>query len=102
MPTYDRKTVTPEQVLRLFLSGRNTVDIAARLGIRESDAYKLLRVAREAQRLFNDPNRPTTPAVSEPPVEDYEDGWDVSLSEIRNMEESSDMGHRRTSEKDDD
>jgi len=102
MPTSERKTVTPQQVLRLFLSGRNTADIAAKLGIRESDAYKLLRVAREAQRLFNDPNRSTTPAVSEPSVAHYEDGWDVSLSKVRDMEESGDMGHHRTVEKDND
>jgi hypothetical protein len=102
MPTSKRKTVTPEQVLRLFLSGRNTVDIAAKLGVRESDAYKLLRVAREAQRIFNDPNRSTTPTISEPSVEDHKDGWDVSLSEIRNVEESGDMGHHFAGEESND
>jgi hypothetical protein len=66
-----RPVVTPERVLRLFLSGRNTAEIASELQIREHDAYRLLRVSREAQRLLGDENRDTLPPVDEPPLEGF-------------------------------
>jgi hypothetical protein len=55
--------------LRKFLSGRDTYDIANEFGIREHEAYRLLRVSREAQRLFNGSNRNPLPPVNEPAVE---------------------------------
>jgi hypothetical protein len=64
-----RPIVTPSRVLRLFMSGKDTADIAGELGIREHEAYRLLRISREAQRLFNDPNRNPLSAVHESPVE---------------------------------
>jgi hypothetical protein len=64
-----RPVVTPTYVLRLFLSGKNTADIASELGIREHEAYRLLRVSREAQRLFNDPARNPLSRKHEPAVE---------------------------------
>lgn len=60
-----RPVVTPERVLRLFLSGRNTAEIASELQIREHDAYRLLRVSREAQRLLGNDSRDTLPAIDE-------------------------------------
>ena len=64
-----RPVVTPTRVLRLFMSGMDTADIASELGIREHEAYRLLRISREAQRLFNDPARNTLPGEHEPALE---------------------------------
>lgn len=64
-----RPVVTPQQVLRAFLSGKNTHEIAAQFQIREPDAYKLLRLSRDALRLFNAEDRDTLPPEHEPPVE---------------------------------
>lgn len=75
-----RTEVTPARVLRLFMSGKDTADIANDLGIREHEAYRLLRVSREAQRLFNDPNRDSLSTQREPPVEDHQDGWDAPVA----------------------
>ena len=75
-----RTEVTPSRVLRLFMSGKDTVDIANDLGIREHEAYRLLRVSREAQRLFNDPDRDSLSTQREPPVEDHQDGWDAPVA----------------------
>lgn len=66
-----RTVVTPSQVLRLFMSGRDTADIASGLGIREHEAYRLLRISREARRLFNDLDRDTIPAIHEPALENH-------------------------------
>jgi hypothetical protein len=66
-----RAIVTPSRVLRLFMSGRDTADIASDLGIREHEAYRLLRISREAQRLFNDPNRDTLSPVHEQALEGH-------------------------------
>lgn len=66
-----RSVVTPTRVLRLFLSGRDTADIASELQIREHEAYKLLRISREAQRLFNDPNRDALSPKHKPPLEGF-------------------------------
>lgn len=74
MPKYEttsRPIVTPSRVLRLFMSGKDTADIASELGIREHEAYRLLRISREAQRLFNDPDRDSLSPVHEPPVESH-------------------------------
>ena len=60
-----RPAVTPSRVLRLFMSGRDTADIAAELQIREHEAYRLLRISREVQRLFNDPARASVPPIHE-------------------------------------
>ena len=60
-----RPVVTPSRVLRLFMSGRDTADIAQELQIKEHEAYRLLRISREVQRLFNDPARASVPPVYE-------------------------------------
>ena len=56
MPSFKppKQVVTPIEVLKLFLRGVDTVDIAAHYGIPEHEAYKLLRFAMEARRTFND------------------------------------------------
>ena len=64
-----RITVTPQQVLKLFLRGVDTVDIAERFRITEPQAYKLLRFAMEARRAFNGQDRDPVSAVNEPPME---------------------------------
>ena len=64
-----RPVVTPTRVLRLFMSGMDTADIASELGIREHEAYRLLRISREAQRLFNDPASDTLSSEHEPALE---------------------------------
>jgi len=64
-----RPPVTPTEILGLFLRGVDTVDIAERFQITEPQAYKLLRFAIEARRLFNGQDRDPVSAVNEPPVE---------------------------------
>ena len=64
-----RHTVTPGIIFRLFMQGVDTLDIAQRFNIPEHEAYKLLRFAFEAKRLFNDPDRDPFSPVHEPPVE---------------------------------
>ncbi len=66
-----RYTVTPGSVYLMFMKGVDTLDIAERFGIPEHEAYKLLRFAFEAKRLFNDPNRDSLSPVDEPPVEGH-------------------------------
>ena len=64
-------TTTPIEVLRLFLRGADTVDIAERYGIREHEAYRLLRFALEARRVGHVADRDPVPAEHEPPVEGH-------------------------------
>jgi hypothetical protein len=73
MPTYEppRAVTTPMEVLKLFLRGVDTVDIAAHYGIREHEAYRLLRFAIEARRMGHDTGRDTIPAEHEPPLEGH-------------------------------
>ena len=66
-----RITTTPMEVLKLFLRGVDTVDIADQYGIREHEAYRLLRFALEAKRIGNATDRDTVPAEHEPPVEGH-------------------------------
>jgi hypothetical protein len=66
-----RPVVTPEKVLRAFLSGKDTADIAAEFQIREPDAYKLLTLSRNTVRLFDAEDRDTLPAEREPPMESF-------------------------------
>ena len=73
MPTSKppRIVTTPMEVLKLFLRGVDTVEIAARYGISEPEAYKLLRLAMEARWLFIVDGRDPIPAQHEPPVEGH-------------------------------
>jgi hypothetical protein len=73
MPSFKPPTqvVTPVEVLKLFLRGVDTVDIAAHYGIPEHEAYKLLRFAMEARRTFNDQNRDPISSEHEPSLEGH-------------------------------
>lgn len=73
MPIYKPPQVvtTPMEVLKLFLRGVDTVDIAAHYGIREHEAYRLLRLAIEARRQFNVEGRDPISAQHEPPLEGH-------------------------------
>jgi hypothetical protein len=62
---------TPVEVLKLFLRGVDTVDIAAHYGIREHEAYRLLRLAIEARRQFNAEDRDPVSPEHEPPLEGH-------------------------------
>ena len=64
-----RMVTTPLEVLKLFIRGVDTADIAAHYGIREHEAYRLLRLALEARRLLNADADNTVPPVDEPTVE---------------------------------
>jgi len=66
-----RTVTTPLAVLRLFMRGMDTVDIAEAFGIKEHQAYKLLRFALEARRMGNVADRDTIPPKHEPPVEGH-------------------------------
>jgi hypothetical protein len=59
------------EVLKLFLRGVDTVDIAAHYGIREHEAYKLLRFAMEARRQFNVEGRDPVSPEHEPSLEGH-------------------------------
>ena len=71
MPTskLPRKVTTPMEVLKLFMRGVDTADIANHYGIREHEAYRLLRLAMEARRQFNVEGRDPLSAEHEPPLE---------------------------------
>jgi hypothetical protein len=66
-----RPVTTPADVLKLFLRGVDTIDIAQHYGICEPDAYRLLRVAMEARRVGHDTGRNTFPTEHEPPMEGH-------------------------------
>ena len=66
-----RIVTTPMEVMKLFLRGVDTVDIAEHYGIREHEAYRLLRVAMEARRIGHDTDRDTLPAEHESSVEGH-------------------------------
>jgi hypothetical protein len=59
------------EVLKLFLRGVDTVDIAAHYGIQEHQAYRLLRLALEARKQFNAEGRDSFSAEHEPPLEGH-------------------------------
>lgn len=65
------RSVAPTEILGLFLRGLDTVDIAQRFGIKEHEAYKLLRFAMETRRAFHDKVRDPIPHIDEPPVEGH-------------------------------
>jgi hypothetical protein len=66
-----RVVTTPMEVLKLFLRGVDTVDIADHYGIREHEAYRLLRLALEARKQFNAESRDPLSAEHEPPLESH-------------------------------
>ena len=66
-----RMVTTPMEVLKLFLRGADTIDIAAHYGIREHEAYRLLRLALEARKQFNAEGRDPVSAEHEPPLEGH-------------------------------
>jgi hypothetical protein len=53
------------------MQGVDTFDIAQRFKIPEHEAYKLLRFAFEAKRLFNDPDRDPLSPIHESPMEGH-------------------------------
>jgi hypothetical protein len=59
------------EVLKLFMRGMDTVDIAAHYGIQEHEAYRLLRLALEARKHFNAEGRDPVSAEHEPPLEGH-------------------------------
>ena len=66
-----RIVTTPMEVLKLFLRGVDTVDIAAHYGIPEHEAYKLLRFAMETRKRFNVEGRDPVSAEHEPSLEGH-------------------------------
>ena len=73
MPNYEppRRVTTPVEVLKLFIRGVDTADIATHFGIREHEAYRLLRLAMEARRQLNAEGRDPVSAEHEPPLEGH-------------------------------
>ena len=47
-------SLTPQQIIDAFREGKDTATIAKELTVPEASVYKLLAVAKEAQRLFHD------------------------------------------------
>ena len=87
----NRPTVTPMQVLEAFRSGKDTAEMSKELMVSEASIYKLLVVAREAQRLFHDPARPFSPALHESAVAQYKRWHHLSFPEVHGVEDASDL-----------
>jgi len=85
------KKVSPVQVMEGFRSGKSTADMAKELMVSEASVYKLLVIAREAQRLFHDPARPLSTALHESAVAKYKRWQRLSFPEIHAMEDASNL-----------
>jgi len=84
--------LTPRDVLAAFRDGCDTRIIASEYGWREAHVYKLLAVAREAERVVkNSEIRPTSPAEHEQALAILEGRRRVSLAKVRSLEDSSDL-----------
>jgi hypothetical protein len=94
-----RPTVTPVQVLESFRSGKSTADMAKELFVPEASIYKLLVIAREAQRLFHDPADPSSTALHESAVASYQRWHRLSYPEVHGVEDASDLGNSRASKR---
>ena len=88
-----RPVVTPVQVIEAFNSGKSTADMAKELMIPEASIYNLLIVAREAQRLFHDPDpaNSSSSALNESAVAQYQRWHRLSFPEVHRMENASDL-----------
>ena len=95
----NRPTVTPMQVMEAFSRGKSTADIARELLVPEASIYRLFVIAREAQRLFHDPDNPITPALYESAVAQYERWHRLSFSEVHAMENTSDPADSNASKR---
>jgi len=95
----NRPTVTPMQVMEAFRSGKSTADIARDLLVSEASIYRLFVIAREAQRLFNDPDNTTTPALNESAVAQYERWRRLSFAEVHGVEDASDLADSSASKR---
>jgi DNA-binding CsgD family transcriptional regulator len=98
MPISKGKLPTPDEVLRLFRSGKGTHEIARMLNIREAEAYRLLHAARDNERKLDDQNHPAASAVSEQTLAHNENGRDVPLTEIQRVESPISLADHGTSE----
>lgn len=62
-------SLTPQQIIDAFRDGKDTATIAKELTVPEASVYKLLAVAKEAQRLFHDNTGDPDPApVNQSPM----------------------------------
>ena len=87
----ESKKVSPVQVMEGFRSGKSTADMAKEMQVSEASVYKLLVIAREAQRLFHDPACPLSPALHESAVAKYKRWQRLSFPEIHAMEDARDL-----------
>jgi hypothetical protein len=95
----NRPTVTPMQVMEAFRSGKSTADIARDLLVPEASIYRLFVIAREAQRLFHDPDNPITPALDESAVAQYERWRRLSFPEVHGVEDASNLADSSAGER---
>jgi len=84
--------LTPRDVLAAFRDGCDTRIIASEYGYREAHVYKLLAVAREAEKIVKDSEiRPTSPAEYEQALAILEGRRRVLLAKVRGLEDSGDL-----------
>jgi hypothetical protein len=84
--------LTPRDVLAAFRDGCDTRIIASEYGWREAHVYKLLAVAREAERVVKSPEiYPSSSAEHEQALAILEGRRRVSLVTVRNLEDSGDL-----------
>lgn len=84
--------LTPRDVLAAFRDGCDTRIIASEYGWREAHVYKLLAVAREAERVVKDSEiRPTSSAEHEQALAILEGRRRVSLAKVRGVANSGDL-----------
>lgn len=94
-----RPVVTPVQVIEAFNSGKSTADMARELMVPEASIYNLLVVAREAQRLFHDPDNPSTATLSESTLESYKRWHRLSFPEVQSVEDGGGVDDRGSGQK---
>jgi hypothetical protein len=84
--------LTPRDVLAAFRDGCDTRIIASEYGWREAHVYKLLAVAREAERIVkNHEVCLTAPAEHEQALAILEGRGRVSLAKVRNVANCGDL-----------
>jgi hypothetical protein len=84
--------LTPRDVLAAFREGCDTRIIASEYGYREAHVYKLLAVAREAEKIVKDSEvYPASSSEHEQALAILEGRRRVSFPKVRNVEDGGDL-----------
>ena len=93
-----KMTYTADEIIKLFNSGHDTAQIGSILQIPESEAYKVLSVAREIKNVFVDNSASAAAALSKQIVAHDPFGWNVQKSKVHRLEKNSHNNDRASVE----